>query len=219
MAFNVPTLPTVAHLNPWLSIWVRPRATLRYILQTDPTTFVFALCFFGSMVEALDRASGRSLGDHIPFPFVLLLCVLSGGVGAVLTLAVGARLLCWAGHSLGGEGTLTDVKAALGWSNVPNLVVLLLWLPLLALIGPEMFTTSTPRLDANPVLALLPLVTGLLQIMVAMWAFVIYLKCLAEAHRFSAWRALGASIFAFFIVVAILIGLMIPIFVLMLIGR
>jgi hypothetical protein len=38
-------------------------------------------------------------------------------------------------------------------------------------------------------------------VLIGLWGFAISLKCLGEAHAFSAWRALGALILAAFIVI------------------
>lgn len=213
MAFEVPSLPAAAPLNPWLSIWIRPRATMRYILNTDPKAYVFGLCFIGALNQSLDRAVGRGLGDRIAFPFVLLLCAVFALFSALLTLAIGGRVLRWVGGLLGGQGTLDGVQAALGWGNVPSLIGLLIWLPLLVLLGPELFTTNTPRMDANPMLALLLLASSMLQMLLGVWSFVISIKCLAEAHQFSSWRALGVTLiialpFIFIACVIISIGVL-----------
>ncbi|MBV9789930.1 MAG: YIP1 family protein, partial [Chloroflexi bacterium] len=194
MAFEVPSLPAAAPLNPWLSIWIRPRATMRYILNTDPKAYVFGLCFIGTLLESLDRAAGRAIGDNIPFPFVLMLCAVFSLFGTLIGLEIGGRILRWVGGLLGGQGTLEGMKAALGWSSVPSLVGLLIWLPQLVVLGPDLFTTDMPRIDANPMLAMLVLATSGFEILLSAWAFVIYIKCLAEAHQFSSWRALGITL-------------------------
>ena len=38
-----------------------------------------------------------------------------------------------------------------------------------------------------------------MQLILGVWAVVVMLKCLGEAHRFSAWRALGAFILSWMI--------------------
>jgi len=54
------------------------------------------------------------------------------------------------------------------------------------------------------------LLFGLLQLaqtLVGLWGFLISLKCIGEAHRFSAWRALGAFVVAG-LMVAVPVGLL-----------
>jgi hypothetical protein len=52
--------------NPWLSIWTKPRATVRYLVKNDPDRHVPLLAVLGGIANALGRASQRSLGDQMP---------------------------------------------------------------------------------------------------------------------------------------------------------
>ena len=53
----------------------------------------------------------------------------------------------------------------------------------------------------NPGLLLGRLALLVLGLCLSLWQIVIKLKCLAEAHRFSAWRALGSAVLACLLVV------------------
>jgi hypothetical protein len=68
---------------------------------------------------------------------------------------------------------------------------MLLWIPELALFGSNMFTSETQRIANHPFILIF---LSIIQIIVAVWAFIVYLKCLGEVHGFSAWKALGVSI-------------------------
>ena len=47
---------------------------------------------------------------------------------------------------------------------------------------------------------------AVLQVLFAIWGFIVMLKCLGEVHRFSAWRALGAFLLPGAVFAGILIG-------------
>ena len=66
----------------------------------------------------------------------------------------------------------------------------LLWIPYLLLFGKEMFTTDMPRVETSVILSVIYTALGAADMAGALWGFVVLLKCLGEAHRFSAWRAL-----------------------------
>src|SRR5262245_45012540 len=53
-------------LNPWFSMWVMPRATMRQILDTNPSRFVHLLAILGGIVEVM-----RSHLPNPPFAFDL----------------------------------------------------------------------------------------------------------------------------------------------------
>jgi hypothetical protein len=90
---------------------------------------------------------------------------------------------------------------------------LLLWIPQLALFGNEIFTTETPFLDANPVMVLVLVGLNLLELVAAVWVVVAFIKCVAEAQRFSAWRALANSVVAGLLMIApfVIVGVVIAI--------
>lgn len=48
-------------LNPWFSIWIKPRDTMKEIFISNPKN-VFLLILLGTFVQALDRASFKKYG-------------------------------------------------------------------------------------------------------------------------------------------------------------
>jgi hypothetical protein len=100
----------------------------------------------------------------------------------------------WIGSRFGGQASPVEVRAAFAWSSVPNIWSQILWIPQLALFGKELFTSATPKIAANPFLALVLLGFLGVQLVIAIWAFVVLLICLSEVHRFSIWKALATIV-------------------------
>lgn len=191
--------------NPWFSIWTRPRATMRSILDADPKYMVPVLAMLGGFASFLDRALLHDLGDEYSLDFILVVSATLGAVWGFIYVYVFAALLRWTGRWIDGQGGRDEIVAAVAWSNVPLIWgIPLVWLPSLSLFGLENFTTKTPGMDANPMIAL-PLLGA--AIVVAGWYGVIFLKCVAEAQNFSAWKALLNSLLALLTVIAPVIGL------------
>lgn len=55
---------------------------------------------------------------------------------------------------------------------------------------------ATPRIDASPVLALAILGFAAIEVILATWSIVLTLKCVGEAHQFSAWKGLASIVLA-----------------------
>lgn len=178
-------------LDPWLSMWTQPRETVRHIVQSGGDYGVLLLAALGGVAQVLDRATSQNLGDEMSIGAILLAALVAGPIAGILGLYVFAWLLEVSGRWIGGRGSGSDLRAALAWGSLPNAAGLLLWIPALALAGREMFTASTPQLEAQPLLAMLLLPIGLIWIALAIWAFILILLAVAEVQRFSAWRALG----------------------------
>ncbi len=186
-----PVEPSGWPQNPWLSIWTRPRGTIRAIVRLDPEKHVILLAALAGVGQVLDRASTNYMGDDASLLVIFFIALIGGSIGGIISLYISGAILSWLGGLFGGQASAVEVRSAIAWASVPLIWAMLLWIPELALYGSDMFTSVTPRIDNQP-WALL--VLGLVEIVIAIWAIVIFLKCLGEVHGFSAWKALGVSI-------------------------
>jgi hypothetical protein len=183
-------------LNPWRSIWTRPRATIQQILETQPERYVVLLAAVGGIFQSLDQASFREHGDQLPWPTILTASVVGGPIGGIITLYVFGFLVAWTGRWLGGVASPLYVRAAIGWYNWPAICIGLLWIPELALFGQEAFTSATPRIDADSGLSAARLLISVPKFVLGIWAIIILCMCVGQVQGFSAWRALGNLVLA-----------------------
>ena len=183
-------------LNPWFSMWLHPRRTIRRIVETNPDRLVLFLAAVGGIVEALINASSDSKGENMSLQAILLTALIGGPLMGVIGLWLGGALLRWTGGWIGGQADSRRIRATLAWANVPLVWSLLLWIPALLLFGAELFATATPILDASTMLSGLYMVFSFGIGIVSIWAFVVFLHALGEVQGFSAWKALGNSILA-----------------------
>ncbi len=183
-------------LTPWTSIWTRPRETIREIVFSNPTRSVLLLTALAGFSTALDNASIASMGDTLDLVMIFGIVAIVGPIGGIIGLYIGAALLRWMGMWIGGAASSMDIRAAMAWSNVPIIWALLLWIPKFFLFGRELFTSDTPKIDASERLIYSFLGFGVIEVLVSIWAFIIFLKCLGEVQGFSAWKALGNTLLA-----------------------
>lgn len=210
-----PVPPT--KLNPWWSMWIYPRATVRQILDSGATRMVPILAAVYGISYVLDRASMRGVPPSMSPWAVLALAIVIGPLSGFISVYLGGAIMGWIGRRLGGVGTTQEVRTAMAWASVPHIEALVLWIPTLALFGREVFYNDNPIFDAWadaqplvvwPAMLLLLLVS----VTAGIWSVVVTLKCLAEAHQFSAWRALTSvlvvlSPFIFLIFIAVVAGI------------
>ena len=200
-------------LNPWVSMWTKPRATIQQIVDTNPQRLVLLLAAAAGFGQALDRASINSIGDRLDWPIIFIVAAVGGPIAGVIGLYIGGALIHWTGTWIGGKTSAENIRAAIAWSSVPMLWALLLWIPELALFGQELFTAETPVIDADTTLNSAFLAFGAVEVTIGMWTLIVYLKCLGQVQGFSAWKALGNSILAGLVIIvpiliiAIAIGL------------
>ena len=200
-------------LNPWVSMWTKPRATIQQIVDTNPQRLVLLLAAAAGFGQALDRASINSIGDRVDWPVIFIVAAVGGPIAGLIGLYIGGALIHWTGTWIGGKTSAENIRAAIAWSSVPMLWALVLWIPELALFGQELFTAETPVIDADTTLNSAFLAFGVVEVTIGIWMLIVYLKCLGQVQGFSAWKALGNSILAGLVIIvpiliiAIAIGL------------
>jgi len=177
-------------------MWTQPRATIQQIIEENPERHVLLLAALAGLTRTLDRAIEKNVGDNISFPLLLFLLVFLGPISGIVILYVSSTLIQWTGRWLNGDAPVQHIRAAIAWGNLPGVWGLLLWIPLLAFLGPELFSSEMSSLEDSLFLALMAAIIGFLQIIITIWSFVVLLKSLAQVQGFSAWGALSNLILA-----------------------
>jgi hypothetical protein len=181
-------------ITPFFTIWTEPRATIRRIVETNPTRNVIALAAIGPAVGALANQWSKALDDTTSlsalWPIEVAFSVVFAAVLGVVSLFISGAILKWSGSLLGGVASRVDVRAALAWGQVPaiaaEIILLLAVLQGIAIPHP----TAATMLQIDPAFYKVGIVEGVLGI----WGSIVVLYCIAEVHRFSAWRAFCATL-------------------------
>jgi Yip1-like protein len=202
-------------VDSWFTIWYRPRATMRRIVDTDPTRFVLGIAWLVGALGVLSSQVIVATTDfpadvpHLPQlgPIGIAIAAFVSGAISVVSLYGLAALYRWSSHILGGSAQRVEVRAALAWSQVPGLylAVVLIIATVLGLYTPPASHTVSPL--------------GLIESIVGIWVFVITLKCLGEVNHFSVWRALGAVVLGTLATLSVVLGLAITIWLAVRFGR
>jgi hypothetical protein len=201
---------------PWIAIWMSPRETIRKIVNSDPTHQVIMLGALAGALAMINSLLGAALG-FMPTPlpaslvrYLPLLTFASPFLGAAFGIAglyISAFVFEWSGRVLGGAGTSQTVRAAVAWSEVPQICLAIVIL--LILLGTGVWQAIVPSMpDPNGASAAgqFTLTRGV-EAIISIWSFIVFLHCLGQVHRFSAWRALGAVVLpgAAFLAIALIV--------------
>lgn len=182
-------MKTELGLNPWLSIWVKPRRTIRALIETNVSYRFIALCAIYGFQYMLQVAQFLSLGRNFSLIFILLIAlVLCIPVGYIL-FNISSAFLFWVGKLIKGKGTFKQVRAASYWSSVPNVVSLVIWVVLMVAHGSGMFVAGYETELTQTGLGV-NMGASILQLILGVWMIVIFLHALGEVQGFSAWMAL-----------------------------
>ena len=191
-------------ITPFFTIWTEPRATIRRIVDTEPTLFVIALAAIGPAIGALAGQWSRALTNNanlsVLWPlWVAVSVAIQAALGVVVLFIFGA-VFKWSGALLGGVANRVEVRAALAWSQVPGIAgeIILLIAVLSGVPMPQPTPGAFPHVD--PAFYKVMLV----EVVFVIWGFIVSLKCMGEVHRFSAWRALVAILIPPLIVLVVI---------------
>jgi hypothetical protein len=177
--------------NPWKTMWLRPRATIRSLVNHEPTQNVDRLAILMGITQVIERNNAGD-GTFQSVLVTLAMAALLGPVAGLIGIRISGAVSGWIGRKLGGMATNEEVRAAFAWSAVPRITALPLQI-LFLLILP--FFSAT-----NPAIGLLLVGMGGVLTVLGLWEFILSVATLAEVHRFSIWRAIG-TIFLPFVVI------------------
>jgi hypothetical protein len=180
--------------NPFWTIWLKPRATIRGIVSTNPALGVLPIAIVGGILEVLQLESLAFVGDQLSLLSILLIALVFGPPFGLIFLYAGAWIVAMSCRMLGGQADSRKVRSALAWSSVPLLATIPLWVIRVVLLGNELFTFSKPHLTSHPALAYFLAATVVPELVLSIWWLVVTVKALGEVQRFSAWRALSSML-------------------------
>jgi hypothetical protein len=187
------------------SIMVRPRATMRRILEGGRDRMVIpivALFAVSGFLGDLDKGAMESLGrQQVPFPVLFAGLMLL----AVVVVLVMFYLYAWAlfgiGRLLEGTGTVREVRSAAAWGLVPAIWALLYRIPVATLWPaslPAKVELKAGQWQLSPgglgMGCLAIIFVMFLELVVFAWCVTLSSNTLGEAHRFSSWRGLASIV-------------------------
>jgi len=189
--------------NPWLSIWTEPRKTIRSIVSADPKFRFLLLSAIYGLPLAFNLVQSFALTNVIPLWAILIgslvVCTFLGVVG----ISLSAWLLQFTGRWIGGKANYQTVRAAVAWSNVPNVVTILMWAVLLVVFGEQVFNSNFSQGQFIGYQAGILFLVMLVETIISVWSFIILLNALAEVQGFSVWRAILNVVIPFAAILAI----------------
>lgn len=181
--------------NPWVSIWVRPKETLRELLAAASPSNLFWIPIIFALIYGLFRFVVLSVIPEEPLTLPRVLFNLISSLVVIVYLYIGAWAFRLVGSWLGGVGNFIGVKYAVGWSFYPFILVSLLSL-----------------LHATHLPLWFHIVISSINLVLLVWGIVIKANLLGEAHKFSAWKGLVTLAIPaiFFILLASLVVILVP---------
>ncbi|MBO6607191.1 Yip1 family protein [Psychroserpens sp.] len=170
------------------SIWVKPKRTLKYILEKCPTKYVILFLILGGIARAISRASERGMGDTMSTASVLIMAILTGGLIGWIAYFIYAWALSFTGKWLNGKSDPETFRTIIAWSLVPTIASIILLIPELIIIGDQLFKSEFLYLSTFQSVALIGF--GLIELALWIWSLVILVIGIKIIQGFGTGKAI-----------------------------
>ena len=200
---NNPT--PMEEVNPWTLVWTAPRKAVRSAITHNKSQLAFYLAIIFGITSFFDRAIGNNLGDTFPFWLVLIMTLIGGAIGGLIGWWVLSGLAFFIGKWVGGVGTYEEMKIAVGVSYIPVAITGVLYILDMLILRASLFKDVEISLFQG----LWLLFSASIGVVFSFWSIFIVIKGVAEAHRFSSWKALLTLVLPFIILMVIALLLLI----------
>lgn len=195
-------------VNPFLSTWMHPKQTARYMIDAKSIGYailIMSIAYIGAMLTGL--IDSDFLLNVSPW-IIVLFCVILAPISAIIGTAFSTLIFWLVGKLFKGSATFSEMFKGLSLAGVPFIALIpfyLIWL----------FTSPESLMDAN-YMESAPWIfwpSILMTAVTSIWSIVITVGVVAEAHRFSNWKAFFTVLIPSIVGVIILFILLIIIFI------
>jgi hypothetical protein len=189
----------------WLTILVRPRATIRQIIDSGRTTAVLPLAICFGITSTLAGAFERYLEKGASASRTEVEILVGGPLAGIALLYFLGFLIRLTGRWIGGRGSQKDLRTAMAWSSIPFVPTLVFQFLAFAIFNVDLGVSSGTKGLTRPQ-AFVQLGLALVQLIGLSWSCFLWVKCVAEAHRFSWVKALAAGFLGYLTTVGVVMG-------------
>lgn len=202
--------PKGEKLNPWLTIWYAPRATIRSAINYRNSKLLVFLAIIYGIARTFVFAINREFGEQMSLWLILLFILVIGTISGVIFWYIYSAINYYVGKIFHGKGTFDEMCTAMAIAFVPHAVIVILYVLGVVFLGEKLFydaTLSTIQTGWHSFSACFAFV-------LLYWSIFLAIKGIAEVHQFSSW--IGLFTISLPVIIVVSVGGIIWIFILLL---
>jgi hypothetical protein len=171
-------------------IWMSPRMVFKFVTDSNYNRLTTSMLILAGIVNALYSASFRNIGDHLPLPIVLIVCLLGGVIFGWIYFYLYAALLSWTGKWLKGAGNTRSLLRMMSLAFIPSLLLILPFIVRIALYGNEVFQSNIDIFAKGaPTISAYAFFT-FVEIAIGVWTLGILIIGISEVQKLSIWKSI-----------------------------
>ncbi|HEU63929.1 MAG: hypothetical protein KR126chlam4_00769 [Candidatus Anoxychlamydiales bacterium] len=201
--------------NPWLKMWVKPKTTIRKVVDYNPNFRLFFLSAIYGFVSLLSSSQSFALGTTFHFFLVLFLSIIIAPLWGYIVFSVSSFFIFFTGRWLQGKAKYKEVRSAIAWSNAPMIVNVVLWILLLFIFREDILRDFPATFVFSKAQRVFLFLILLCQLVVSVWIIVLYINALSEVQKFSIGKAILNILIAIVIFVAVFFAIALIYFLIM----
>lgn len=172
-----------SHLNPWLSIWFRPRKTINEVIQRDPNYRIGMLSALYGFPVILNFFKALALNQKFEGILMLILAIVISPIWGYISFSISSWFLFFTGKWIDGKSDYSKIRAALAWSSLPYSFVFSI----------TMFILFFVNFDGHALMNILLV----LRTVTLVWVIVLTVSALSEVQKFSVIKSVFNLILGF----------------------
>lgn len=180
--------------HPILSIFIRPKMTIRAIVDFDPNYGLFYLSFIYGFGAIMQLAQRLALGNRLNLVSIIIPAFVLAALLGYVAFSISSWFVFHIGRWIGGKATFKQIRSAAAWSCAPLILNVVFWVLLIILFGNKLFQTVDVQIvfaSKSLLFVLITILIILLQVTVMVWSLVIYICALAAVQHFSILKSIG----------------------------
>lgn len=182
-----------------LSIAIKPRDTIRYVLTTKNLPYFIFVGVVGMFARNLISFVGSEFTGEYTLGDIVYSTFMSSFLLYFVSTLLSAGVLMLSAKVFGGVGKFKEMFRMISMTMVPYIWILpivLFWMQ----FAPQSFF-NIPYILPGMSDYILQFICGTLIIIASVWTYVITIVGISEVHKISKWKAFFASLFVLIILV------------------
>lgn len=184
-------------------IWSNPKQILQYIHKYQYEKNMYIILILIGIVNSLDRASLKNMGDTRSLTEILFISIAIGGLLGWISFYIYSSLVSWTGSWLNGRGNQSSLYRIFTYSMMPAIFTLVFTLVQIVFFGKDTFTSSFDINLENYVLMIIYYSTSLISLGLSIFSLALCVIGTSIVQQFS----IGKAILNLVLPVLILIGI------------
>ncbi|WP_391206808.1 YIP1 family protein [Psychrobacillus sp. L4] len=187
-------------LNPFFSIWLSTRKTVRYVLDHKSLKYSLTLAAVAGVPSSISGIGEWSKNFNVSLWLLLLGILILGPIIGLIGVGIGAVIYTWVGKWFGGYGTIREMAQAMGIVVIPSIWLTPYWILSFIFVHNNLFTMNL--WEATSAATVWFIISNLFTLTYSIWMIIIQSKAIGEVHQFSSGKG-----FATLIIPGIVLGI------------